>query len=132
MKQIVGTVPANTIIQSVELRGTASPYINEVHYNTPTGPTPSGPGGISNHSPQSIYVIENNVNLSGDKINSTDYRHRIHEEGRRHRPVRHLVGLDLVQQLRGRADSDGALLPVRGLRLHECGHRSEMAHAHDA
>ncbi len=72
MKAIVGSVPANSIIQSVELLGTASPYINEVHYNTPTGPTPSGPGGISNHSPQSIYVIENNVNLSGDKINSTD------------------------------------------------------------
>jgi iron complex outermembrane recepter protein len=72
MKAIVGSVPANSIIQSVETLGTASPYIGEVHYNTPTGPTPTGPGGISSHSPQSIYVIENNVNLAGHKINSTD------------------------------------------------------------
>jgi iron complex outermembrane receptor protein len=43
-----------------------------VHYNTPSGPEVSGPGGISSHSPQSINVIANNVNLSGDKINSTD------------------------------------------------------------
>ena len=72
MKQIVGTVPANTIIQSVELLGLSSPYASQVHYNTPSGPEVSGPGGISSHSPQSINVIANNVNLSGDKINSTD------------------------------------------------------------
>jgi iron complex outermembrane receptor protein len=71
-KQIVGTVPAGTIIQSVETSGSSSPYIGEVHYNSPTGASPTGPGGISNHSPQSIYVIQNLVNLAGQKIDSTD------------------------------------------------------------
>ena len=72
MKAIVGTVPATTIIQSVETLGTASPYLSDVHYNTPTGPSPSAPGGISNHSPQQIFVIQNLLNLAGQKIDSTD------------------------------------------------------------
>lgn len=71
-KAIVGTIPAETIVQSVETDGTSSPYIAEVHYNTPNGPEPTGPGGISGKSPQSIYVLQNLVNLSGQKINSTD------------------------------------------------------------
>ena len=71
-KQIVGVVPANTIIQSVETAGTASPYVGLVHYNTGVGPEVSGPGGISGHSAQSIYVIQNLVNLAGAKVNSTD------------------------------------------------------------
>jgi len=72
MKQIVGTVPANTIIQSVETSGTASPYVGLVHYNTINGPEVSGPGGISNHSPQQINVLETSVNLAGQKVGSTD------------------------------------------------------------
>jgi iron complex outermembrane receptor protein len=72
MKAIIGTVPANSIIQSVELLGTASPYVSEVHFNTPTGPEVTGPGGISSRSPQSVYVIANNLNLSGVNVNSTD------------------------------------------------------------
>jgi iron complex outermembrane receptor protein len=71
-KQIVGTVPASTIIQSVETNGSASPYDDLVHYNTPTGASPTAPGGISSHSAQSIYVIQNLVNLAGQKIDSTD------------------------------------------------------------
>ncbi len=71
-KAIVGNVAAVTIVQSVETLGTASPYINLVHYNTPGGPTPTAAGGISNHSPQSIYVILNSLNLGGQKIQSTD------------------------------------------------------------
>ena len=72
MKQIFGTVPAPTIIQSVETLGTSSPYVGLVHYNTGIGPEVSGPGGISGHSAQSIYVIQNLVNLSGLKVNSAD------------------------------------------------------------
>ena len=71
-KQIVGTIPAATIIQDVETNGANSPYVSDVHYNTPTGASPTAPGGISSKSPQSIYVIANSVNLSGQKINSTD------------------------------------------------------------
>ncbi len=71
-KDIVGTVPATTIIQSVETGGTSSPYVGLVHYNTPTGAEVSGPGGISSHSPQSIYVISNLANLAGQDVHSTD------------------------------------------------------------
>jgi iron complex outermembrane receptor protein len=71
-KEIVGTVPAATIIQSVETLGTSSPYASFVHFNTPNGPEVSGPGGISSRSPQSVYVIANNSNLAGQNVNSTD------------------------------------------------------------
>jgi iron complex outermembrane receptor protein len=73
MKQIVGNVPANTVIQSVESLGSASPYENLVHLNTPAGPLLPSPGGVSSHSPQQIYVILNSVNLSGEKVNSADF-----------------------------------------------------------
>jgi iron complex outermembrane receptor protein len=71
-KQVFGTIPANTIIQDVELRGTASPYIQYVHYNSPVGPTPTAAGGISGKSPQQIYVLENEVNLAAQRVDSTD------------------------------------------------------------
>lgn len=71
-KGVVGVAPVDTIIQSVETEGTASPYVADVHYNTPGGAEVSGPGGISSRSPQSIYVIQNLVNLSGSRVDSTD------------------------------------------------------------
>ena len=44
-----------------------------MHYNSPTGPEVSGPGGgISSHSPQQIYVIQTLVNLAGQDVHSTD------------------------------------------------------------
>jgi iron complex outermembrane receptor protein len=73
-KAIVGTIPAETIIQDVETNGASSPFISEVHYNTPNGPEPTAAGGISGKSPQSIYVIQNLVNLAGQKVNSTDIK----------------------------------------------------------
>jgi iron complex outermembrane receptor protein len=73
-KQIVGVVPAATIVQNVETNGAASPYDGLIHYNSPNGASPTAPGGISNHSVQQIYVTQNNVNLSGQKIDSTDIK----------------------------------------------------------
>jgi len=73
MKQIVGTVPSPTVIQSVETLGSASPYDGLVHLNSPTGNLLTAPGGVSSHSPQQIYVVANLVNLSGQKVNSTDF-----------------------------------------------------------
>jgi iron complex outermembrane receptor protein len=70
----VGTVPAATVVQDVELAGAASPYADLVHFNSPTGPTPTAPGQISTHSPQQIYVIQNDLNLAGTRIDSTDFR----------------------------------------------------------
>jgi iron complex outermembrane receptor protein len=71
-KNIVSSVPAATIIQSVETLGTASPYAADVHFNSPTGPGVSGTGAISTHSPQQVYVIATNANLAGQNVNSTD------------------------------------------------------------
>jgi len=71
-KSIVGVVPADTIIQDVETKGAASAYDSLIHYNTPTGASPSAAGGISNHSPQSIYVIQNLLNLGGAKVDTLD------------------------------------------------------------
>jgi iron complex outermembrane receptor protein len=71
-RNIVSAIPAATIIQSVETLGTASPYAAFVHYNSPTGPEVSGPGGISSRSPQSIYVLANDANLAGQAVHSMD------------------------------------------------------------
>jgi iron complex outermembrane receptor protein len=71
-KAIVGVIPAATIVQNVETNGSASPYTQEIHFNTPTGATPTAPGSISSRSPQQIYVIQNLVNLGGQNIDSTD------------------------------------------------------------
>jgi iron complex outermembrane receptor protein len=73
-KAVFGTVPAATIIQNVETAGASSPYVGLVHFNTPTGPTATAPGAISSRSPQQIYVIQNLLNLSGQRIDSTDIK----------------------------------------------------------
>jgi iron complex outermembrane receptor protein len=70
---IVGVIPQGTIIQDVETNGTASPYFNLVHLNTPTGPLLTGPGQISAKSPQAIWIINNLLNLGGTKVKSTDF-----------------------------------------------------------
>lgn len=72
-KLVFGSVPAATIIQDVETKGAASPYVDLVHFNSPTGPVPTAPGQISSRSPQQIYVIENLLNLSGQRVDSTDF-----------------------------------------------------------
>ena len=69
---IVGRIPQGTIIQDVENRGTASPYIGLVHLNTPTGALLTGPGQISSHSPQAIWIINNQLNLAGTDVKSSD------------------------------------------------------------
>lgn len=71
-KGVVGVAPVDTIIQSVEDAGPASPYAADVHYNSPTGAEVSGTGGISTRSPQQIYVIQNLINLSASRVDSTD------------------------------------------------------------
>jgi iron complex outermembrane receptor protein len=72
-KQVFGTVPAATIIQDVETKGANSPYVGLVHFNDPTGNTPTAPGSISARSPQQVFVLENIRNLSAQRIDSTDF-----------------------------------------------------------
>jgi len=69
-----GTVPIATIVQSVELLGTTSPFANLVHYNGPNGPTVTGPGGISSHAPQDIYVTGTLINVGGSRLRTTDFK----------------------------------------------------------
>ena len=71
-KKIFGVVPAATLIQSVETQGTASPYASLIHFNSSTGTPVTGVGQISSHSPQQVYVTQNDINLAGQKILSTD------------------------------------------------------------
>jgi iron complex outermembrane recepter protein len=71
-KGLIGTVPAVTIIQSVETFGVTSPYASSVHFNTNTGAGVTGPGQISSHSTQSVYVNTNLTNLGGQDVNSAD------------------------------------------------------------
>jgi iron complex outermembrane receptor protein len=72
MKGFIGNVPAQTIIQSVETSGTASPYLADVRFNSAGGSAATGTGQISSHSPQSVYVLENLVNIAGYRVDSTD------------------------------------------------------------
>jgi len=69
-----GTLPPNIIVQSVESLGPASPYADDVHYDGPNGPTVTAPGGISNHSPQQIYVTGTLVNLGASPECLTDIK----------------------------------------------------------
>ncbi|MBS0632527.1 MAG: TonB-dependent receptor, partial [Verrucomicrobia bacterium] len=69
---IVSVVPQATIVQDVELKGTASPYASLVRFNSPNGGVVTGTGQISSHSTQSVFLINNLVNLAGTKVNSTD------------------------------------------------------------
>ncbi len=74
MYQIEGGVSANVIVQSVESLGPASPYADFVHYDSPNGPTVTGPGGISGHAPESIYLNGTTVNLAELELRSTDIK----------------------------------------------------------
>lgn len=69
-----GTLPPNVIVQSVESLGPASPYAAYIHYDGPNGPTVTAPGGISNHSPQQIYVTGTLVNLASSPECLTDIK----------------------------------------------------------
>ncbi|HEY1849267.1 MAG TPA: TonB-dependent receptor [Opitutaceae bacterium] len=73
-KGLIGTVPAATIIQSVETFGTASPYAADVHFNTANGAGVTGTGQISSHSTQQVYVNANLLNLGGQDVNSADIK----------------------------------------------------------
>ncbi len=71
-KGLIGTVPAATIIQSVETFGTASPYAGDVHFNSINGAGVTSTGQISGHSTQQVYVTQNLLNLGGQDVNSAD------------------------------------------------------------
>lgn len=69
---IPGSVPQQTIVQSVENLGTASPYASLVHFNSENGPTPTAPGQISTRPLSSVWLVAPTINLGGALIRGAD------------------------------------------------------------
>ncbi len=72
--KVVGVVDETTIVQSVEDLGAASPYAEQIHFGSPTGPGPSGntPGQISSKPLATVYIIDPELNLSSVAIKGFD------------------------------------------------------------
>lgn len=69
---IVGDVDQQTVVQSVELLGANSPYVGDVHFGSPTGPTPTAPGQISAHPLSNVWLVTPLQNLGGDFTRGID------------------------------------------------------------
>ena len=70
---LISTIGAANILNSVEALGTASPYINSVGIGSFTGPHPTAPGQISGATSQDdIYVTDTLVNIAGQKLSGFD------------------------------------------------------------
>jgi len=82
---LIGTYGDKTIAQDVELRGTASPYVNAVHFGSFNGTPITGPGQLSTANPNTVYFTENLINLAGQKVRgfdaNLDYRMPIESVG---------------------------------------------------
>lgn len=71
-KDVVGTVGAQTIAQSVQALGTASPYYQFVHVGSPNGPGVTGPNQLGG-ALSDTFIDVNNQNLGGNKIEGFDW-----------------------------------------------------------
>lgn len=78
---LISTIGSTTILQDVELTGTASPYASFVRFgprnNTSmfTQGTPvTGIGQISGHAIDEVYVTDTLVNISWQKLNGVDFK----------------------------------------------------------
>ena len=60
-----GSVNQQTIVQSVENLGSASPYAPYIHFGNVDGPTPTAPGQISTHPKSSVWIFAPTINLGG-------------------------------------------------------------------
>jgi iron complex outermembrane receptor protein len=71
---LISTVDENTIIQSVENQGAASPYAAQIHFGSANGPGPTGntPGQISSRPLSSIYIFDAEVNIGAVAIKGYD------------------------------------------------------------
>jgi len=67
-----GTLAEQTIVQSVEDLGPASPYNDLIHFGSVNGPIPTGPGQISTHPAHSVYIIANDINVGATAIKGWD------------------------------------------------------------
>lgn len=76
---LVSTIGTATILQSVELLGTASPYASHVRFGNPgdtsmfTNGTPvTAAGEIGNHAIDQVYVTDTLVNIAGQNLSGLD------------------------------------------------------------
>lgn len=80
-KDLISSIGSATILQSVELLGTASPYAKYVRIGTPgdtsmfdSGTAISAAGQISGNAIDSIYVTDTLVNIAGQKLDGFDVK----------------------------------------------------------
>jgi iron complex outermembrane receptor protein len=69
---LVSSVGAANILNSVEALGAASPYINSVGLGSFNGPHPTAPGQISTGVPDDIYVSDTLVNIASQVLSGFD------------------------------------------------------------
>jgi iron complex outermembrane receptor protein len=67
-----GVLAEQTIIQSVEDLGPASPYNSLIHFGSINGPTPTAPGQISTHPAHAIYILDNEINVGATAAKGWD------------------------------------------------------------
>jgi iron complex outermembrane receptor protein len=64
VKGAIGYLNQVSIVQGVELQGTASPFAQYVHIGSPSGPGVTGPGQLSTANPTTIFVDVPLINLT--------------------------------------------------------------------
>jgi iron complex outermembrane recepter protein len=67
-----GILTEQTVIQSVEDLGPASPYNSLIHFGSINGPSPTAPGQISTHPSHSVYILDNDINVGATAIKGWD------------------------------------------------------------
>jgi iron complex outermembrane receptor protein len=67
-----GSITEQTIIQSVEDLGPASPYNSLIHFGNITGANPTAPGQISSHPSHSVWIFDSEINVGSTAIKGWD------------------------------------------------------------
>ncbi len=71
-KGLPGSPDDETVVQSVEDLGTASPYIDFVRFGTANGAKATGPGQISSRPKSTVWLVTPTTNLGGTLIRGVD------------------------------------------------------------
>ncbi|MGH7996089.1 MAG: hypothetical protein ACREFX_07045, partial [Opitutaceae bacterium] len=72
MKGLPGSIDEQTIIQSVEDLGPASPYAGMVHFGTVDGAPVTAPGQISTHPEHDVWIFAGEINIGSTAIKGWD------------------------------------------------------------
>lgn len=69
---LISTIGAETILESVEALGAASPYASFVKFNSFNGTAVTAPGQIGTAAIDNVYVTDTLVNIAGQKLSGID------------------------------------------------------------